>query len=650
MASALAPFTRILTAGTHYISNSDFILAADSTDGEVIIYLPNMEQFLNYHINTFSQFYYDCPIIIFDSVGKAATNNIRVISSDATTIDGKSEYTINVNNESIKLGITGSTTNWILSSTAGNVIIPSIGNNAGIIINSFSIATGNFAIGLGDFNVAGFAFSSTIFTFTTSSSNPTRVQITGNYSGYFTVGQPLYTFGFSVINPAFPISLITYSASTNRTSITVTGAIDFSALDITIIVASALVGAYQTASGQNNIVAGTASGSYGQGNVNMGGNALVIGYENLILQDNSVASGNGNIAKGSSNQIAGIGNTTDSQASEANGQGNMALAENTAAKGNTSVAGAKTFLADSISSDTITVGSAYGDVSGEFPAGYPIYINDVDFDDNLGIAVFTILSVSFDGTNTLIVLSTTPTATGNCLVVTLDYNYLNSDQADYYIGINASTFGNNNLSLGQNSKASGNLTQALTVNSSAEGESAISFRHSQKSYSSGKATIPSYIDNALNQRTVLNAYGVISAPTTINLLVNGTQPIYIPNKYVGYFKITVTAFLLDATIGNSGSASWDINGTIMRLDAGIGFDFIGDVLYMDNTGVLQNTPTFRDSNIGVGINPDITIAANFTAKTLEIQASATGFVGFNKNIIWNANIELNEIALDKSIL
>ncbi len=178
----------------------------------------------------------------------------------------------------------------------------------------------------------------------------------------------------------------------------------------------------------------------------------------------SFAHGNATFAYGDNSHSEGIDTITSGRTSHAEGYSTITYGDSSHAEGNNSKTGTvKAYLGDSIVNGLITLGSTYGNVTGntEFSIGNFLYLNDTDFDNNYGQIILLITSTSFNGTNTKITLNDKTINTNN--VIVLGTNVPPSSQ------------GGDTFSEGKNSHSEGNVTTSIGGGSHAEGSRSISF-------------------------------------------------------------------------------------------------------------------------------------------------------------------------------
>ena len=204
-----------------------------------------------------------------------------------------------------------------------------------------------------------------------------------------------------------------------------------------------------------------------------GDKSFAIGYNVIASGDNSSAFGENSIASGIDSHAEGQGAIANGQGAHSEGYFSQANGNYSHAQNNGTVAGAKSFVGDSIVNGLITINSFYGDVTSSFTVSSSLYVNDDDFDRNFVYKLVSISSTTFDGTNTFIQTNITDNFidTNQCYVVGLDKT--NEPTADAPIGHNSHAEGGKTLALGENSHAGGYKSFAIGTNSFVHGTNCI---------------------------------------------------------------------------------------------------------------------------------------------------------------------------------
>jgi hypothetical protein len=252
-------------------------------------------------------------------------------------------------------------------------------------------------------------------------------------------------------------------------------------------------GSYSHAEGNNTV----ASGSYSHAE---GEDTVALGLASHAEGKGTTATGNWSHAEGSSTQAVGAYSHAEGHLTIASGQyvhtegsNTIALGNYSHAEGNSTFTGTTTaFRAGddaSISSGVITINSSYGDVTPVFVAGNPIIFSDIDDSNNYGIKVFTIDTVAWDSSNTIVTLTDTSvnTSYANCgdLKVIAAWSSYGGDST--IAPLYAHTEGNATNAFNISSHAEGYQTVAAGAYSHAEGTETIS--GGANSHAEGRVTL-----------------------------------------------------------------------------------------------------------------------------------------------------------------
>ena len=161
--------------------------------------------------------------------------------------------------------------------------------------------------------------------------------------------------------------------------------------------------------------------------------------------------------------------------SHAEGDSTRAIGNQSHAEGASSKTGVLTaYYVDSIIDGVLLVrGTSYGDKTAEFPAGSLIIYDDADFDSTYGRATFTVLTSTFDGSNTIITLTDNTVQGSGAIAGNPDYT--TSWTGDQTLrGDYSHAEGTGNIALGIFSHAEGENTRAIGYTSHAEGKNSTS--------------------------------------------------------------------------------------------------------------------------------------------------------------------------------
>ena len=268
-------------------------------------------------------------------------------------------------------------------------------------------------------------------------------------------------------------------------------------------------GVYSHAEGVQTTATGTYSHAEGYQTTATGNSSHAEGSATNSVGESSHAEGQLTVANSAFSHAEGYSTVTNGQSSHAEGYATEALGEYSHAEGYATktcgqfshAEGTSTFTGTvtafragddtSISSGVITINSSYGDVTPVFAAGNPIIFSDIDDSNNYGIKVFTIDTVVWDSSNTIITLTDTSVSTSeaNCG----DLKFITSwggYGGDRTIGtLYAHTEGESTNALGNSSHAEGTETIAGGANSHAEGRVTISI--GEGSHAEGRLTLAS---------------------------------------------------------------------------------------------------------------------------------------------------------------
>lgn len=353
-----------------------------------------------------------------------------------------------------------------------------------------------------------------------------QYNITSSNPGAFIIGSG---------NGSTPVNLIYASGSQVDVtgslgisgSISITGSFDISgslafptlqpALDLNNVVI------YDSASGQltytsSIALAGVAAPGGTTSDIQFNNGSGFSGSSNFkfINNSSSLQQGTGNIAFGYYSHAEGNGNTAYSSASHAEGI-------------STRVGTISAYFATIGTPGTVVLSSSYGNVTSSYNNGEYLYINDVDYDNNLITIATQIDSSSFNGTETEICLIDTTLTTTTAVVgnLTTGVNSWAGDQiaeatAAHTEGSNtralgiyshaegsntiassnfASARGKGTKAFGESSHAEGVSSYAIGNNSHAEGESTIS--QGQASHAEGISTLSvAYYSHAEGESTI----------------------------------------------------------------------------------------------------------------------------------------------------
>lgn len=268
-------------------------------------------------------------------------------------------------------------------------------------------------------------------------------------------------------------------------------------------------GLYSHAEGGSTTATNTGAHSEGYGTAAQGEYSHAEGWTTYANGTAAHAEGISSTAQGNYSHAEGSNTTTTGNYSHTEGYVTEALGEYSHAEGNSTktygqfshAEGYGTFTGTvtafkagddtSISSGVITINSSYGDVTAVFAAGNPIIFSDIDYSNNYGIKVFTIDTVVWDSSNTIITLTDTSVSTSeaNCgdLKFITAWSGYGGDRtiaplyahtegnATNAFNISSHAEGSNTVAGGTNSHAEGYQTTAGGDNSHAEGRGTLSF-------------------------------------------------------------------------------------------------------------------------------------------------------------------------------
>jgi len=253
-------------------------------------------------------------------------------------------------------------------------------------------------------------------------------------------------------------------------------------------------GPHAHAEGNSSVASGDASHAEGQ---NTSANAQSSHAENYYTVSNGFAShaegglttaqGNYSHAEGASSTAIGNyshseGNTTIAIGDESHTEGISTRAYGGAshAEGSSTTAGLLGYVAINLTANRITLD--YGDISALFNAGDLLYLNDYDYDNNIGVIADTVVASSFDGSYTYVDITPSVNDTTTLLVS----NITNPVGGDTFIGNQTHAEGFNNKALSNSSHAEGENTTALNYGAHSEGNSTTAQGYS--SHAEGGAT------------------------------------------------------------------------------------------------------------------------------------------------------------------
>jgi hypothetical protein len=228
---------------------------------------------------------------------------------------------------------------------------------------------------------------------------------------------------------------------------------------------------YVAATGNNNEIQYNSNGSFAA----TASFAFIHASESLQHGNSTVASGILSHAQGDNTIAYGYG-------SHAEGSSTIALGDSSHAEGAGTKTGDNNGYLASITNGTASLSASYGDVSNVYLAGNLLYVNDVDYDQFLGIDTILINSSSFDGTSTQIFLDDNSLTTTTAVVLNLsDPSTWNGDQrfgapkshaegsAAIALGLYSHAEGTSARAIGNTSHAEGRASYAIGVGSHAEG-------------------------------------------------------------------------------------------------------------------------------------------------------------------------------------
>ena len=231
----------------------------------------------------------------------------------------------------------------------------------------------------------------------------------------------------------------------------------------------------------------TASGDYshaeGLGTVSSGDYSHAEGNSTQAIGNESHAEGLGTVSSGQYSHAEGSYTSASGDFSHAEGSSTQAIGQASHAEGAGSKTGVLTayYVETIIDGVLLLRGASYGDKTTEFLPGTIIIYDDADFDATYGRTTFTVLSSTFDGTNTLITL-TDNTVQGSGAFIgnadaivswtgnqTLRGNYAHAEGSAIALGEYSHAEGENTQAIGRSSHAEGHNTRTIGSYSHTEG-------------------------------------------------------------------------------------------------------------------------------------------------------------------------------------
>ena len=228
----------------------------------------------------------------------------------------------------------------------------------------------------------------------------------------------------------------------------------------------------------------TGSLSQGSGSRATGIGSHAEGQFTTASGDYSHAEGVNTAASGFYSHAEGFQSTSPGQFSHAEGGFTQAIGEYSHAEGNTTQAIGQASHAEGASSKTgvltayyaetiidgvlLLRGASYGDKTTEFLPGSIIIYDDVDFDTTYKRTTFTVLSTTFNGTNTLITLTDNTVQGSGAFIGNADA--IASWTGDQTLRADYAHAEGSTVALGEYSHAEGENTQAIGRSSHTEGE------------------------------------------------------------------------------------------------------------------------------------------------------------------------------------
>jgi len=323
-------------------------------------------------------------------------------------------------------------------------------------------------------------------------------------------------------------SLLNLGSSTDTGSFATTGSNRFNGNQT--ITGSLSQGSYNLAIGDYSHAEGrftTSSGVYSHAE----------GIYTVAQGEGSHAEGNQAKAIGVYSHAEGIYTIASGDYSHAEGNSTQAIGNQSHAEGASSKTGATTaYYADQIIDGVLLLrGASYGDKTNEFSAGNTIIYDDVDFDTTYNRTTFTVLSSTFDGTNTIITLTDT-TVQGSGAIIgnadtiafiwagdqTLRADYAHAEGSTVALGEYSHAEGENTQAIGRSSHTEGENTKTIGSYSHAEGQGSRtvgSYSHAEgvDGYALGASSHTEGLQTKTGQYgyyTTNIAYGIIVLPAS----------------------------------------------------------------------------------------------------------------------------------------
>ena len=249
-------------------------------------------------------------------------------------------------------------------------------------------------------------------------------------------------------------------------------------------------GAYTTASGLNSHAEGDSTTASGENSHAEGGSTLASGNNSHAEGDGTISSGNGShaegyqtTASGNNSHAEGASTIASDYASHAEGDTTTAFGAYSHAEGRLNKTGGNNGYYATYNNSVVTLSGSYGNTSATYGTGELLYINDYAYSDNFSTAVFTIVSSSFNGTQTVIFTDGTDSGTYTVIVgnITIGPASWTGDQTygapwshaegrdTITLGRSSHTEGYATIASGWYSHAEGSITTAAGVSSHAEG-------------------------------------------------------------------------------------------------------------------------------------------------------------------------------------
>ena len=133
------------------------------------------------------------------------------------------------------------------------------------------------------------------------------------------------------------------------------------------------------------------------------------------------------------------------------------------------------YLATPITAGSCSLDASYGDLSAEFSAGDQVLFDDTAYDADYGVQTFTVNSVTWDTTNTIVTLTDSTVNTTTASIGNITYGVANWTGGNQIGGHYSHAEGANTITLGPYSHAEGSGNYAFGAYSHAEGQGTQAF-------------------------------------------------------------------------------------------------------------------------------------------------------------------------------